>query len=75
MTQPASNPSELRWGPMESPEAVTRALEQTGYLADDDVATLTYLAAAMARPLLLEGEPGTGKTALAEALAEAWVQS
>src|SRR5699024_5661379 len=32
--------------------------------------TITYLAVAMNRPLLLEGEPGTGKTALAEALAE-----
>src|SRR4029078_9396044 len=35
-----------------------------------ELATVTYLALAMQRPLLLEGEPGTGKTALAEALAE-----
>jgi MoxR-like ATPase len=46
-------------------------LAQTGYLADDGLATIGYLALAMHRPLLLEGEPGTGKTALAEALAEA----
>ena len=43
----------------------------TGYLADDALATVAFLALRMQRPLLLEGEPGTGKTALAEALAEA----
>jgi MoxR-like ATPase len=48
---------------------VTRLLDSTGYLADDELATVTYLALSMQRPLLLEGEPGTGKTALAEALA------
>lgn len=46
-------------------------LSATGYLTDDGLATIGYLALRMRRPLLLEGEPGTGKTALAEALAEA----
>src|SRR5689334_7522234 len=50
---------------------VSGLLGRTGYLADDELATVTYLTLAMQRPLLLEGEPGTGKTALAEALAEA----
>jgi MoxR-like ATPase len=50
---------------------VATLLERTGYLCDDELATVTYLTLAMQRPLLLEGEPGTGKTALAEALAEA----
>jgi MoxR-like ATPase len=50
---------------------VAERLGRTGYLCDDELATVTYLALAMQRPLLLEGEPGTGKTALAEAVAEA----
>ena len=53
-----------------SPAALAAALAATGYLADDGLATVAYLALTMQRPLFCEGEPGTGKTALAEALAE-----
>jgi MoxR-like ATPase len=53
----------------ESAQEVSTRLQATGYLPDEGLSTITYLALAMARPLLLEGEPGTGKTALAEALA------
>src|SRR5690349_5329628 len=54
-----------------SPADVAARLSDTGYLCDDDLATVTFLGLSMQRPLLLEGEPGTGKTALAEAIAEA----
>jgi MoxR-like ATPase len=54
-----------------SPADVAVRLDETGYLCDDALATVTFLALGMQRPLLLEGEPGTGKTALAEALAQA----
>jgi len=53
------------------PGSVTDRLGATGYLADRELATVVFLALRMQRPLLLEGEPGTGKTALAEAVAEA----
>jgi MoxR-like ATPase len=54
-----------------TPRDLAEAVGRTGYLADDGLATVAWLAVAMGRPLMLEGEPGTGKTALAEALAEA----
>jgi MoxR-like ATPase len=53
-----------------APDLAAR-LEATGYLPDDGLATIGYLALRLHRPLMLEGEPGTGKTALAEAFAEA----
>jgi len=56
---------------MDSATELAGRLGATGYLADDELATVGFLALRMNRPLLLEGEPGTGKTAMAEALAEA----
>ncbi|KAB7746377.1 AAA domain-containing protein [Nostocoides sp. F2B08] len=47
------------------------ALGRTGYLSSPELSTVTWLSLRLARPLLMEGEPGTGKTALAEALAQA----
>jgi MoxR-like ATPase len=52
------------------PADLARLLEQAGYLPDTGTATAAYLALALPRPLLLEGEAGVGKTALAHALAE-----
>ncbi len=60
-----------REGPILSPADLAERLGATGYLVDESLATVGYLALRLHRPLLVEGEPGTGKTALAEALAEA----
>ncbi|MDT4919049.1 MAG: hypothetical protein QOH89_3749 [Pseudonocardiales bacterium] len=51
------------------PPAVAAALEEAGYLPDIGIATAAFLALRMGRPLFLEGDPGVGKTALAQALA------
>lgn len=56
---------------IDSPARLARSLDGVGYLADDGVATAAFLALRMRRPLFCEGEPGTGKTALALALAQA----
>src|ERR1700716_1831800 len=57
---------------IDSPATLARTLDSVGYLADDGVATAAFLALRMQRPLFCEGEPGTGKTALALALAQAF---
>ena len=44
-------------------------LQRSGYLVDEDLATTVWLASALQRPLLIEGDAGVGKTALATALA------
>jgi MoxR-like ATPase len=51
------------------PPAVSEALDAVGYLPDTGLATAAFLALRMSRPLFLEGDPGVGKTALAQALA------
>ncbi|WP_214371024.1 AAA family ATPase [Pseudonocardia sp. H11422] len=64
------DPGDARDAPADSPVALAQALRSTGYLADSGLATATFLAMKMNRPLFCEGEPGTGKTALAQALAQ-----
>jgi MoxR-like ATPase len=55
--------------PAASPDEVAAALESHGYLADDGLATVVYLALALQRPLLLEGDAGVGKTEMAKVIA------
>jgi MoxR-like ATPase len=56
---------------VDGPDDLTARLDRVGYLADRGLATAAFLAVRMGRPLFCEGEPGTGKTALALALSQA----
>ena len=50
-------------------EGLEDALAGESYLADRGLAVSVYLALTLRRPLLLEGEPGVGKTEIARTLA------
>jgi MoxR-like ATPase len=52
------------------PEHLSKQLARAGYLADDRLALVAYLALALEKPLLVEGPAGVGKTDLARALSE-----
>ena len=56
---------------MMSPKEIGTLLEASYYVADDSLATLVWMALALDRPVLLEGEAGVGKTAIAQALSGA----
>jgi MoxR-like ATPase len=54
-----------------SPEDVERLLASQHYIADPSLVMAVYLSGQLGKPLLVEGEPGCGKTELAKALATA----
>ena len=54
----------------ESPTEVQKLLAENDYLSDDAIASVVYLADRLAKPVLVEGPAGTGKTALAKAVAD-----
>jgi MoxR-like ATPase len=51
-------------------EGLQAAFRDRDYIADRSLATSVFLALALGRPLLVEGEAGVGKTQLAKTLAE-----
>lgn len=54
--------------PFSDVEDVIRRFDAQDYLLDTGTASAVYLAVTLGRPLLLEGEPGVGKTTAAKPL-------
>jgi MoxR-like ATPase len=52
------------------PAELVERLDGAGYLVDDGLAMALFLSLSLGQPLLLEGEPGVGKTSAAKALAK-----
>ena len=50
---------------------IAQRLQQSGYVADESLADMVWMGLTIDRPILLEGEAGVGKTAIAQACAKA----
>ena len=50
---------------------IAQRLQHTGYVADESLADIVWMGLTIDRPILLEGEAGVGKTAIAQASAQA----
>ncbi len=57
------------WSGFDNPEGVRKGLQNVGYIASDRIANTVYLASHLAKPILVEGPAGVGKTELAKATA------
>lgn len=51
-------------------EATLAALDSTGYIAQEEIATTVFLGIKLEKPILVEGFAGVGKTELAKAIAK-----
>ena len=63
--------TEKTTGSFDSADDLRKALLEQSYIADRGLSTGLYLALALGRPILVEGEAGVGKTELARSLAAA----
>ncbi len=57
-------------GRMQAITELSQRLQATGYIVERSLASTLLLMAELRRPLLIEGDPGVGKTEVAKALAE-----
>jgi MoxR-like ATPase len=55
---------------LDSIDDIQTALAERNYVADRSLATALFLSLTLGKPLLLEGEPGVGKTEIAKVLAD-----
>jgi MoxR-like ATPase len=53
-----------------SPEEISELLRSAGYIPGEDISTSVYIAGLLSKPLLVEGQPGVGKTELAKAISK-----
>jgi MoxR-like ATPase len=53
-----------------TPDAIAGSFDRLGYIADEELSTVLFLLLKLQKPLLLEGNPGVGKTEVANMLAE-----
>ena len=52
-------------------EELKQKMDAAGYVYDDTMATVLYVALLLGRPLLIEGDAGVGKTEIAKVMASA----